>query len=152
MTRPGAARGFGQGGALVGAELSQPLGQPGGALPARLLDDAKALVGDRHEDLTAVDRVIGAHDETGVDQGAEDAGHGRRLDALVVGQLARRTGPMGHQRTEHGVLTGGDVVVAALLAQASSQLHHGDSEVGRQGRRAVADGCRHVVSIPHYHC
>jgi len=60
-----------------------------------------------------------------------------------VGQLARR--PYGVRvftsRTEHGEYEDARVVIAALLAQASSQLHHGRTGGRPRGSTCSAPGC-----------
>ena len=104
-------------------------------------------------DLTAVCLVGSPADEAALIEGVDDAGHARRLDPLVAGQLADGGVAVAEQAAEDGHRAHAQGVVGmSLVAEAPAQSHDAQPQLARQTRIAARGHLhrRHVVSITHY--
>src|SRR6185312_16804006 len=106
--------------AFVGGELLQALGQPGLTAAADPLHQVPALVGHGQDDLPAVGGVRLAPDQAALLEHRDHPGHRRRLDLLVVGELAGSHRFVALERGERREL---DVGEDGLGAAKSEALH-----------------------------
>ncbi len=103
-------------------------GKPLGAALARFVDKLDSGIRGFDKYFAAVVWRAGARDEAFVAEAIDGAIHRGRGDSFVLGESGERAAAVVTEHVKHGELAVAKSVVVALLPDATSDAHEGDSE------------------------